>query len=392
MKILLVHNQYQKTGGEDIVLSSEKKILISRGHKTALFLRNNKNIYSVLSKIKTAFESKYSMNAKNALSEKIKAFDPDIVHIHNFFPILTPSIYDACIENKKPVVQTLHNYRIICPGALLMRDGKICEKCIFGNFYWAAIHRCYRRSFWSSTAVVRMLRHHRKTQTWCKKIDQYIVLTNFAKNKFIQSGFPPKKITIKPNFYEDKQKKQSNSHTNHGSALFVGRMSHEKGVFTLLEAWKQIDIHLTMAGDGPMLKKLKNLNTTNVSFIGHISPKEISKKMGEADFLIMPSEWYETFGLVIIEAFAHHLPVIASKIGSMAEIIKDNETGLLFEPGNSKELAEKVLWMHNHPDECKKMGENARNVYEKKYTAEKNYKMLIDIYQKTIENYEIKNF
>lgn len=389
MKILLAHNYYQLAGGEDQVVASESELLNSKGQQLKLFSADNRDIQSAKT-LKIAWQATYSQSAKLNIATEIEGFKPDIVHVHNFFPVLTPSIYDACQELGAPVVQTLHNYRIICPGALLMHSGKVCEQCVKGSAYQAVLYGCYRNSRLGSLAVARMIEYHRKRRTWQKKVGRFVALTDFAKEKFVAAGLPAEKISVKPNFYNDEGGGARDKGKREG-ALFVGRLSNEKGIMTLLEAWQKINISLRIAGDGPLMNKAHQRETGKITLLGSITSEKISREMASSHFLIMPSEWYETFGLVIIEAFAHGLPVIASRLGAMAEIVEDGVTGLHFEAGNSDDLVEKVNWMNEHPEECRRMGENARKVYEEKYTPERNYEMLMDIYQQAIDENRVRS-
>ena len=334
MKILIVHNRYQKAGGEDVVVSSELGLLLSYGHNAKLFLVSNDDIKG-LKQIKVAKQTTYSYPARYQLSKEIFRFEPDVVHVHNFFPLLSPSIYDACMDNNVPVIQTLHNFRLICPGALLMRKGSICEKCVTGSAYQSVFYRCYRNSVLGTCAVARMVENHRRKQTWHNKVDRFIVLTDFARKKFVEGGFPENKIVVKPNFCKKRENKKTASEgkQNHQceSALFVGRLSHEKGLNALLNAWQQLDIPLHIAGDGPLKNMIKDYCCRHISFLGMLTPDRVSEEMNKASFLVMPSEWYEGFPMALVEAFSHGLPVVASRLGSMAEIVEDGTTGLLFE-------------------------------------------------------------
>jgi len=385
MRILFVHNAYQQIGGEDAVVQKEVELLKHNGSDVYLLRLSNDNINGFFSRLKTALDVKYSYSSRELLHREIRRYQPDVVHVHNFFPLLSPSIYDACTDNSVPVVQTLHNYRTICPGALLMRNGNICEKCINGSPYNAVLYSCYRDSMLGSLIVSRMVAYHRNHSTWQEKVDRFIVLTEFARQKFIQANFPSNKIAIKPNFTNCEVSEAKFFDENKFKALFVGRLSHEKGVSTLLSAWKKISLPLLIIGDGPLLENVKNSGLDTVIASGLLSSSEVSIKMSKASFLIMPSEWYEGFPMVLVEAFSHGLPVIASRLGGMAEIVEDGVTGLHFEAGNSDDLADKVLWLQNHPEECKEMGDNARRAYQEKYTSEINNKLLMQIYQEVID-------
>ncbi len=382
MRILIVHNRYQHAGGEDAVEQAEGALLESNGHRVVRFEVTNDNIKGLGKRVSAALNVVYSKASLELVSAKIAQFRPDIVHVHNFFPLLTPSVYDACGKAGLPVVQTLHNYRTICPGALLMRNGEICEKCIKGSPYCSIIHSCYRGSRFGTFAVVRMVAAHRKRGTWRTKVDRFIALTNFSKSKFVEAGFPREKIAVKPNFFNGKALAPSDN--GRAGALFVGRLSLEKGVNTLMKAWEGLDIPLRVAGDGPLLETLRRSGLRDVTPLGAKPGPEVMGEMHRAAFLVMPSECYEGFPIVIAESLAQGLPVIASRLGSMAELIDDGVTGLHFTAGDPSDLAAKVKWASEHPDEMKVMGQNARDVYEKRYTPETNYKQLMEIYQDAI--------
>jgi glycosyltransferase involved in cell wall biosynthesis len=382
MRILQVHNCYQHAGGEDAVVRAERALLEANGHQVALFEVSNDEIRGFWRKLGVAVNTVYSRASKDRLSRAIMSFKPHVVHVHNFFPLLTPSVYDACREASVPIVQTLHNYRTVCPGALLMRDGRVCEDCVTGSAYRSVIYGCYRGSRLGSLAVARMVEFHRKKRTWHEKVDRFVALTSFAKSRFVEAGFPGDRFTVKPNFCNGG--KPGENDCRRTGALFVGRLSREKGVLTLLKAWHGLDIPLRVAGDGPLFGILRRSCPSTVSVLGRVSRAEVASEMLRAAFLVMPSECYEGFPMVAAEAFAYGLPVIASRLGSMAEIVEDGVTGLLFEAGNTAELAAKVRWAVGHPEEMHRMGRNARRVYEEKYTPEVNYRQLMEIYQKVV--------
>jgi len=392
IRCLFVHNRYLIRGGEDNVVDEEVKLLKQNGHEVHLYEINNLKIDSLSKKIQTGFEITYSQSAKKSLAKELNRFQPDIVHVHNFFPLLTPAIYDACIENNIPVIQTLHNFRLICPGALLLRDGNICERCITGSAYNAVVHKCYRNSRLQSLAVARMVSYHRKNNTWANKVTRFIALTEFSKSKFVAAGFPSAQMTVKPNFVnssvelemDSNEAGTNNKNSSKPYALYVGRLSKEKGINTLLDAWQNVDLVLNIAGDNMLENTLPTTNT-NIHFLGEIDNSQVHTQMKNAQFLIMPSICYENLPMVIIEAYSRGLPVIASNLGAMREIVKNNESGLLFEAGNSKDLLEKVNWMIENPEQCKEMGANAKRIYLEQYTAKINYELLTKIYQEALD-------
>ncbi len=382
MRILICHNAYQLNGGEDAVVESEYELLKSHGHDVELYIVSNDEIRGVLDKVKTGLHASYSESSKERIRNLLSVLKPDVVHFHNTFPLLTPSVYDACREIGVGIVQTLHNFRTICPSALLLRNGKLCELCISGTPYYGTLHKCYRGSRLQSFAVSHMVSHHRKVNTWNEKVDRFITLTEFGREKFAAARFPTNKIRVKPNFV--RHSLAPTTEERQDFCLYVGRISEEKGLDTLCQAFSQTNIPLKIAGSGPLLQDLRSKYSVDIEFLGPQTQQQINHLMADARFLVMPSKWYETFGLVIIEAYANMLPVVCSDLGAMRELVKNNETGLHFEAGNAQDLAVKVKWLYDNPNECRQMGENAFREYQEKFTPEINYKMLIDIYQEAI--------
>lgn len=385
MKILLIHNYYQQPGGEDAVFEQEIQLLQSAGHTVIEYKRSNTEIQSsgVAGKVAAAKRTVWASDSAQALRRLIYEQKPDIVHFHNTHFMISPSAYYACKQHGVPVVQTIHNYRLICPNALLLRDGRVCEDCLGKTPPWPGIvHKCYRGSRMQTAAVAAMLTFHRLRQTWTKQVDRYIALTEFARQKLIEGGLPPEKITVKSNFVSP----DPGIGTGDGEyALFVGRLSPEKGVDVLLDAWQQLGnkLPLKVVGDGPLSAMCWGIagQTGNVTALGSLSPSEVYAMMAKATCVIVPSVAYETFGRVIIEAFACGTPAIVSDLGALAELVESGRTGLHFRPGDANDLAAKVEWLLDHPEELADMRRNARAEYEAKYTAERNYEMLMAIYE-----------
>ena len=390
MKLLILHNRYQLAGGEDRVVQTEKKLLEDNGHEVLLLEEDNHSIIGAWGNIFAAGSAIYSFASRQKVKVEINNFCPDIVHVHNFFPLLSPAVYDACSAAGVPIVQTLHNFRLICPKAMLFRNGKICENCVGKAPLPSIIHGCYRNSRLQSSAVAAMISLHWLRRTWQERVDAYITLTNFQKNKMIHAGLPAEKIYIKPNFvFSPKFINNSNKSTSY--LLFVGRLSEEKGINILIDTYLKynLSIPLKIVGDGPLREslhqKIHNSKVENcIEFLGFQDNAKVFKLMYNATCLVFPSIWYEAFPLTIVEAFASGLPVLASKIGGMEEIIEDRVTGLHFEVGNLESLANKIKWVSNHPEIMFSMGNNARNIYELKYTPKVNYQYLMDIYQQVI--------
>jgi glycosyltransferase involved in cell wall biosynthesis len=390
MKILIIHNQHRSgsASGDDKVFMEEAKLLASKGHEITTYTIANDEYdsFSFKNKATMTFTVIWSKKVYKKIKDIIEKKTPNVAHFHNVFPLISPSAFYACSQAGVPVVQTLHDYRLLCPMAFFIRKGKICENCTKYGLWQSPLFRCLRNSLLQTSAAAAMVGIHRLLGTWRKKIDLFICLSDFERNKFLQAGFPADKIVIKPNFLANPPKP---NYTDNDYVIYAGRLGKEKGLKTLLRAWKKSPkVKLKILGSGPYEVELKKLTSAlqlnNVEFLGLVPHQQCIDLMRKARFLIMPSECYETFGLTIIEAFACGKPVIASNLGAMAELVEDGKTGLLFEPGNADDLAEKLFFLWNNDNAVKIMGENARSSFEAKYTAEHNYKLLIDIYNKAI--------
>jgi len=379
MRILIAHNAYQQRGGEDSVVESETALLRAHGHVVLEYRRSNDDLKG-MSRMDAALQTMWSGRTKAELAVLFAVEQPDVVHVHNTFPLISPSFYWAAAKVRVPVVQTLHNYRLLCPQAMLLRAGRVCEDCV-GKLPWRAAARgCYRDSMAQSAVLGGMLTLHRGLGTYRKQISRYIALTEFGRQKFIDGGLPAERIRVKPNFVESPSP-QTSGHRE--GFLFVGRLSAEKGIDILAGALaSELGLLCEVIGAGPLQDSLSSL--PNVSLIGWQQADFIQARMQAARALVMPSVWYEGFPRTIVEAFAAGLPVIASRLGAMATSIDDQRTGLLFEAGNAVDLAAKLRWAQANPEAMAEMGHAARAEYEARYTPEKNYKMLIDIYADAI--------
>jgi len=379
VKILQVHNAYRQAGGEDRVAAAERELLEAHGHEVRFFGADNDEIRGLWSHLVAAWRAPYDPGIRHRLAALLETWRPDVVHVHNFFPLLTPAVFDACRDRGVPSVMTLHNFRLVCPGALLQRKGAICEACLGKTPWRAVLHRCYRNSLPGTLAVARMLAYHRQRHTWDQQVDRFIVMTVFARDKLVASGWNAGKISVKPHF--STKPVGAGAVGARAGALFAGRLSPGKGVLTLLKAWSKINDPLALAGEGPLRGAVEKCGNPRIRLLGWLSPEEMSVQLWQAACLVIPSECYETFGMVVIEAYAHGLPVIASRLGALAELIEDGETGLLFEAGNALDLASKVQWLLERPEEVKRIGDNARRAFAEKYTPECNYPLLLDIYR-----------
>jgi len=381
MKILFVHNFYQHAGGEDQVLKAEMDLMKSHGHHVESYTVHNDQIQSKWDKIKIAWRLPYSPSSYVRFTELLKQMKPDVVHCHNFFPRLTPSIFDACKDLKIATVLTLHNYRLICPSATLMRHGKPWELSIEKSPYWTVPYKVYRNSLLGTAALARMIQSNRKKGTWTTKLDRIITLTHFAKNKFISAGFSPNNLVVKPNFIQDPI---DSSIQRKNYAVFIGRLSSEKGVEFLLNFWPENGIELKIIGSGPLFDSLPK-NRKNVSIMGPKPNDHVINEIQGAQFMVMASQWYEGFPMVLVEALACGTPALVTKLGGMAEIIDHEQNGLHFELGNKSDFIDCVNRLSSEPEWCKTLGENGRKKYESLYTPEKNYQQLNQIYLEAIQ-------
>jgi glycosyltransferase involved in cell wall biosynthesis len=393
MRILVAHNRYQQAGGEDQAVRAECALLNREGNHVELWEENNDSIAGPLSAGLTALACVYSVEHAYEMRRRIRQFRPDVVHVHNFFPRLSPSIHIECRRTGVPVVQTLHNFRLLCPAATLhsQRGGGPCEACLDHCVPLPAVVRgCYRGSRLASLAVAHMLSIHRALGTWNRCVDRFIALTEGARAKFIAGGIAADKIVVKPNFADLDSNPEPNITPETGSsrgnfALFVGRLVEEKGIRSLLAAWSLLPVkpRLRIIGDGPLAPLVADAAATipGVEWLGPRSRAEVRCAMADAAILVLPSTWYEGFPLVIAEAFAAGLPIVASRLGAMAELISDGRTGKLFSPGDADELAGAVESVLAHPQDLQAMRQHARAEYERKYTAAANYTRLMAIYE-----------
>lgn len=385
MRILLVHNQYQHRGGEDTVLESELKLLQKYGETVDTLMFNNDQIKSPLEKIKYGLYSFYNPESSRLLERKIKEFRPDVIHVHNFFPIASPALFYAANKQDIPIVMTLHNYRLICPNAMFFRDDQVCEACISKSFALdGVLHGCYRNSRVQTLFLAGMTWFHRTAGTWPERVDKYILLTQFAKNKFLDSSLKlsDTKMVIKPNFVEDRGFDPEKEEY----CLFVGRLSKEKGIDTLLEAFKNSERKIVIVGTGPFSDKVEEYaeKHSNIEYAGFQSIDFIIAKLKKAKALIFTSIWYEGMPMTILEAFSAATPVICGDLGGPAEIVQDKKTGLVYSVGDSADLLKKVEWLYDHHGEHRVMCTNARAEFEKKYSEQGNYHQLLSIYKDVI--------
>jgi glycosyltransferase involved in cell wall biosynthesis len=389
MKILVAHNLYQHPGGEDAVCESEIRLLRNAGHEVIEYLRHNDEIqqYSFLQKANLGLCTSWSHRTNRELRDLLSSESPDIAHFHNTFPLISPSAYYACRAAGVAVVQTLHNYRLLCPGGNLFRHGSICEECISHSLVRSIAHACYRESRIASAAVAGMLTLHGFLRTWEEQVDLFLVCSEFARKKFVDAGFDEVRIRVKPNFIPSDP---GACFAKGKIALYIGRLSEEKGPQLLPRVWSNLShtIPLEVVGDGPLRIALEQefarLRPQTVHFSGWLRPAAAMELLRTARFLIVPSTCYEAFPLAVAEAYACGVPVIAAGHGGLAEIVRDGCTGLHFTPGDPEDLAAKVEWAWTHPREMETMGWAARVEFDTKYNAGAALKHLEDAYESVL--------
>jgi glycosyltransferase involved in cell wall biosynthesis len=379
MKILIAHNAYRLAGGEDAVVEAECALLREYGHEVILYRRHNDEL-AAMSPAAAAATTIWSHRSSAEMADLCTRFRPDVIHVHNTFPLLSPSVLWMAGRHGIPVVQTLHNFRLLCPQAMFLRHGKVCEDCL-GRLPWRGVTRkCYRDSTLQSAVAAGMLATHRALGTYRDRITRYIALSAFARDKLVEGGLPAARFRIKPNFVRSDR---APAWSDRQGGIFVGRLSAEKGLDVLGDAIRLLGCGgISVAGSGPLEELARS--AFGDRFLGHQPPEQVRALLHGARYLVAPSVSYETFGLALIEAFACGTPVIASRHGAFAELVKDGETGLLFTPGDARALADRIAWADSHPDEMLAMGRAARREYERHYTPRRNIDMLIDIYNDAI--------
>lgn len=370
MKIFQIHNKYKYYGGEDTVVDEEFKILKKYGHNVHQIIRDNKNeIVTIKDKISILKKLSFSKISIKILDDFIYKYGrPDVVHVHNTFPLWTYSIFKYLHSKKIPVIFTLHNYRIIFNK--LNFFGTEAKK--FGLFKNSKILTFF---------ISKILNRNKNSLL---NVDKFITHSKFTYDIFSKNGVNKQKLVIKPNFSQISKKKIICS-SKKENALYVSRLSKEKGILTLIDVYKKINFKIDIIGDGPLLNKI-NKRQLNIRHIKKISRKKVLEYIRRSKFVIYPSEWYEIFGMTIIEAFNLGTLVLASNIGSISTIIKHKKNGLLFKPGDKKDLIDKINWIYQNPIKCDEIVLNAKKDFIKKYSANENYQKLIKIYNEAIKN------
>lgn len=387
MKILTVHNRYKYRGGEDESREAEDALLTRNGHEIRQIVFDNAQIDS-RNAFKTGLQATWSPSSYTRIRESIKLWRPDILDVHNFFPLCSPSVYYAARRLGVPVAQTLHNYRLLCPGANFYRNGTACEDCANRLVPWPGVlHACYRGSTLETGAVAMMLTAHKLMRTWSRMVSVYFVPSEFAKRKFVENGLPESLMVVKPNFVAD-----PGGPGNGGDKfLYAGRLSPEKGISTLLSAIARSqspEARFQIVGDGPLESAVREacLRDKRISYLGRLALHDVLAEMANSRAVIVPSECYETFGRAAAEAFALGTPVICSSVGAVAEIVDNGTSGFHFQPRDPGDLARVIDEVCADTGRLASMRIRARAEYEAKYTPERNYQIIVDGYRKAMRD------
>ncbi|MGH8453970.1 MAG: glycosyltransferase family 4 protein [Nevskiales bacterium] len=398
MRILLVHNLYRAAipSGENTVYAAERELLASTGHKVFEFTRSNDEISEM--RLSTALQATLLMPwnplSADAFQQVLRTVDPDVIHVHNTFPLITPAIFWAAKASRAAVVMTLHNYRLFCAAGIAMRDKHPCTLCLEKRSVLPALrYGCYRNSRLATLPVAAQIALHHRLGTWQRQVDGFIALTNFQRGQLIAAGLPTDRIYVKPNFtYPPTQRVPWQQREN--KVVFVGRLASEKGCDLLLRAWIEWGKkapQLELIGDGELATELKSLVTQHgledkVHMTGTITPQEVRTRMATARLLVLPSRCLESLSMSILEAYALGVPVVASRLGTLQSIVTEGETGHLFDCGNSVDLLKVLQDIWNQPATLERMSLSAVSHYEQDYSPAGNYAKLMDIYRQATLN------
>ncbi len=391
--ILQVHTLYRWPGGEDRVVGAEAALLRAHGHAVVQHVADNKEILKKgrLATALALWETPWSRRVYEETVALLAAHKPDVVHAHNLWYALSPSLLSACHDTGVPVVMTLHNMRLLCPGGVfLSRQGQPCRLCQEKSAWTGAWRRCYHGSFAASAAVARLIEKNRKRGTWNNDVDLFLVPSAFCREAYSAGGFPAERIVVKPNFLDDPLADGVLSMPEAPRALFVGRLSEEKGLRTLLRAWRYVesrcDAELRLVGDGPLREELaREAEGSSVSFTGQLVHEDVLREIGRAQLLVQPSTCYESFGLTVVEGFAMGRPAVVTGIGALPELVADG-AGLSVVPGDAEALAAGVSELLFDPERCRRAGVRGREIFRERFTPEANYRALFAAYEWAAKN------
>lgn len=386
-RVLQVHTRYRQAGGEDQVVAAERLLLEEAGLEVEQVLFDNAELResrSLAGDLRIASAAVWSRSAERRVGSALVAHRSQVMHVHNTFAAASPSVYAAASAHAVPVVQSLHNYRLLCPAATVFRDGHACTDCVGRRVPWPAVaHSCVRGSRAQSLVAATTLGLHRALGTFDRGIDAYVVGTSFQGQLMVEGGLPAGRIHVVPNFLEPDPGAGDGPRMG---VLFVGRFAEEKGIATLLQAARSVPGKVSVVGDGPLAPLVHEAAAAgHVRYLGPLWSDEMREQLRGAAALVVPSIWFEGFPMVVLEAFAAGTPVIASRIGALAAIVEHGVTGLLAEPGDADQLGQRFAWALAHPTELAALGAGARERYEQRFRGPTHLAALLDIYRASIE-------
>lgn len=394
MKILFIHDFYQQFGGEDSVALAERQLLEERGEEVLFWTRHNDEIknYGILAKANFFADTVYSRRTARDLRKAAVDFKPDVAFVHNIYPLISPSLYYTLHALCVPIVQVLHDFRPFCSNGWFYINGRICERCKFGNHLHGVTNRCFRDSYMLSALYSTALGVNR----WAgmlDRVDAFICLTDFFKEKILEIGIPEEKIFIRPNFIDTAPlRTDSDGADGRGYALFLGRLSNEKGLWTLIRAFEPLpEIELRIVGTGPLEQEirtyLREKNLHHIKLLGFKSGDEKWQLIKNCLFGVIPSQWYENFPIAALEFYAASKPIVASNLGGLPCVIQEGKSGLLFEAGKTTELSQKVQRLFSNPAEARSMGRQGRLLAETTYGPQQSYENLMSIFETVLTRF-----
>jgi glycosyltransferase involved in cell wall biosynthesis len=383
MKFLHIHNYYRYRGGEDVMFERICGILRSRGHLVTTFERSSTDISGPIAKVRAFASSAYSRTSKCDVRAVLLDRQPDIVHVHNLYPLISPSVLEACAEAGVPVVMRCPNYRLECPTGVLMRQGKVCTRCSGGKEYWCALTNC-RGSIVESVAFAARNTLARMSGLFEDCVNVFVPPSEFVKARLVAAGFPRDRIRVVPNVVPLPSRCANPADGKY--VALAGRFSEEKGIETLLQAARRLpNVPIRIAGEGPLDAVLRSVAPPNVTFVGHLTRDALSEFYLNARMCVVPSRWYEAFGLVAAEAMSYGLPVISTNMAGLAEIVDDGTTGFHFTPGDAASLAARIEQLWGNPKLCTTMGMAGRRKVEREYSEQTYYTRLMGVYASALD-------
>jgi glycosyltransferase involved in cell wall biosynthesis len=401
MKILQINKFFYRKGGAEALFLDLIDLLEANGHEVISFsmkdAKNQPSKYAdyfvdavdfnikegIARDLKKAGHLIYSVEAKNKLEKLILATKPDIAHLHNIAHQISPSIISVLKKHKIPIVQTLHDYEIICPNYKLFTEGAPCERCKIHKYHEAIIHRCLKNSYSFSALAALELSVHKLIRVY-DKVNQFIAPSKFLANKIISWNIPEKKLIQLYNFLDAKEYKPNFEPGEY--IVYFGRLERDKGIMTLVAALKDLpNIKLKILGDGELMEEIKNKKLNNIELVGYKKKEELKEIVSQSRFAILPSEIYENNPISVLEAFALGKPVIGAKSGGIPELVRDNKTGFIFEPGDAQDLQEKISYLYDKREKIIEMGRAGRRLVEEEFSPQIHYQKLIEIYKNLLE-------